>query len=357
MFRVPALPHRTVFAGLLLLSGLLAGCATYPDSYYYEDRYAGDAYNGDYYYGREYDDRYYDVYGGWGGGYYSSVLWPTYFNYYGPWHRSGFYYGISYFPRDLYGFSFGYNRYDPWGYHHYSPYRHSWADNHYAWYGGAGWRHGLRDRNSDPRFGSARNEAERLAQMTRADRNARAYQGVDAARMQSGSDGRMSQASRFPGEQAPRGSYSREIDNGTRGPDGRYEAGRYDARTRAVPNERESRYERGESGWVSGMPARGARAGESIRGEPQPHYQSLPPGAVYKPSYSAPAGSARSEAYSRGRDAGYGAGSQSPQPMRVAPPQGSPGASTSFDRGGDSGSSRGDSQGWSRDRDDGGEPD
>jgi hypothetical protein len=173
----------------LAFATLVSGCATYSDSYYVDDRYGGD-----YYYGR--DDGYYaDPY--WGAYAYDSVLWPTY-RWYDPWYAPGYYYGINYSP-SWFGLSFGYfgrsHYYSPWAYHHYSPYRYSWWDNH-ATYGGTGWRHGYRDGYSAYRFGSARNEAERIAR-------------AEASRP------RAEAPSAYRGDAAPRGgNWSRGIDYG-----------------------------------------------------------------------------------------------------------------------------------------------
>lgn len=355
MSRVLDLPRRLSVAGVMLLSVLLSACVTYPTAYYeqsyaYDDRY-GDRYAGDYYYG-EYD--YGDGYYGWPGGYYSSVLWPTYFHYYDPWYRYGYYYGVTWFPRNWYAFSFGHHGYPWWGYHHYSPYRHSWADNH--WYGGTGWRHGYRDRYSEPRFGSARNEAERLSQLAGAERRARAVQGEEDTNP------------RYTGypvgsrDAAQPGPWSRARDDGMRGGADRYEATRFDARARGATYGQQGRYERGESGWISGAPGRGARSGfiSPSPGAPQVQGQVAPQAYPYQRGYPQPDG--RAEAYSRGRNAGHGGFQQAPAPMRIEPSRAPSAPSMSFDRGGgshrgDSGSSRGDSGGWSRGRDDGGQPD
>lgn len=345
MSRVLVLSRRVVLAGLVAATALLGGCVTYPDSYYYQDRYADDAYNGDYYYSRDYDRGYYSGYGYYG---YSSVLWPAYYNYYDPWHRSGFYYGVTYFPRDWYGYSFGFHNYDPWPYyHHYSPYRHSWSDNNHGWYGGAGWRHGNHDADSGARFGSARNEAERLAHITGADRSARAYRNdrggagygddVSLGTTTRGAGVPMGRDAMPRGAEPQRGNYSRDIDYGSRGRDAGYEGRQYQSSRRP-----DSAAPQGDAG---------------------PRYQSLRQvGPAYKPGQQAPVSQGRYENYSRDSDAGGGFQAQPqrsiepPRPQYQAPAPRDTGSFTRSDSGSrDAGPSRSDSGGWSRDRDDGGE--
>jgi len=160
----------------LLFTVLLSGCLTY-DSYgyrsdgYYEDRY----YSG----GRTYYDGYYSGYGSdyaywnhypayvYGSAYYS-VLWPVYRGYYDPFYTPGFYYGVTWYPRTYFGLGHSWHS---WPYYHpYSPYRYSYADGYYDH-----WdrrraqvsdrvRRGQSATVSNPYlYGSARNEAERLA--------------------------------------------------------------------------------------------------------------------------------------------------------------------------------------------------
>ncbi|MGD9582907.1 MAG: hypothetical protein AB7V26_04425 [Lysobacterales bacterium] len=166
---------------LVLLAVSLAACTTYQgygyrDDGYYDDRYyeGPNVYRGspaqDRYY---YDDYGYSGYDGFGYGaypYYYSSLWPIYHGYYDPFYNPHFHYGITYFPRSYYGFGyggFGYPRYQP-----YAPYRYSWYDNYF----GFGLHHERRDhRRGDSlgqrsAFGSARNQAERMAVWTGADR-------------------------------------------------------------------------------------------------------------------------------------------------------------------------------------------
>lgn len=159
----------------------LTGCVTteyvYRDRYY--DRYEGYSYDdgygrrvyvdsgshyspsyagrGDYYIGTDYG---WSDYGWYDYPAYYSVFWPMR-SWYDPYWYPGYYYGVTFFPRSYWnvGLSYGWPHYSSW---YYSPYRYSFADNYYdwrPWYGG-----GYRGQSHyAPRFGSARNEAERLS--------------------------------------------------------------------------------------------------------------------------------------------------------------------------------------------------
>ena len=187
---------RLVVLALTAVSSLLSGCATYDEySYYdrdgyYEDEYYGDRHVGRRYYYDEWGNRVYiddyDVshrYGAYYGSaswgypdyvrynYYYSALWPTYRYYYDPYWSPGFYYGVTYFPRTYFGLNVGWYS---WPYYQaYSPYRYSYYDSYYDWHGHGHHGHGGHDgprggaggNDGDPRFGSASNEAERLANM------------------------------------------------------------------------------------------------------------------------------------------------------------------------------------------------
>lgn len=152
--------------GATLLATLLGGCVYYPQYAYVADP------SGDYYYEPGYDDGYHGYvsvgYGydyGWPGYWYG--WFPTYAWYPG-W---GAYYGVTWAPR------WGWGWYDSWAwYHAYSPYRYSYYDSYYDWHGHGhhghhghgghdGPRGGAGGNDGDPRFGSASNEAERLANM------------------------------------------------------------------------------------------------------------------------------------------------------------------------------------------------
>ncbi len=146
---------------------LLSGCASY-GSYRYVERSGG---GGDYYYDR-YDrgharytyhgypfDVTYAYYP-----YYYSLFWGFRNYYYDPFFSPGFHYGVTWFPRTWFSFSLGYH---DWGqYHAYAPWRYSFWDGYYSW-SRATWRgrSGYFPTAHTPRFGSARNEAERLASL------------------------------------------------------------------------------------------------------------------------------------------------------------------------------------------------
>lgn len=168
----------TVLSALLLL----AGCVTtreviYRDRYYddgyassrYEDRYYEDGSyyappvsgRGDYYYRAPHWRASHAWY--WDYPAYYSVFWPLYRSWYDPFFHPGYYYGVTYYPRNY--FSIGFSRGWGWGGSYslfYSPYRYSWVDNYYDW---TPWHRHHHQRYSAPRYGSALNEAERLARM------------------------------------------------------------------------------------------------------------------------------------------------------------------------------------------------
>jgi hypothetical protein len=207
---------RLALIGLLLL---LAGCATYETRYVYEDGYYADGYAvrdgssyapargayGDYYVGQP-SYRYVDS----GYGYPAYLDWPAYYSvfwgfnrwYYDPFFYPGYYYGITYFPRHYhYGLSFGWSNYRysaAYRYAPYSPYRYAWHDHYYDW----SWWHARypshRDRHERPRYGSARNEAERLAWQSRA--AARSQQEWPLARQGLREDSRRADYRSRPGE-------------------------------------------------------------------------------------------------------------------------------------------------------------
>lgn len=148
----------------------LTGCVVYDGYDYYEDDYydSRPAYS----YGSRYDTSY--RYASYAPDYvywsdYYSVLWPTYRYYYDPVFSPHFYYGVTWFPVSYFGLH--YSRYQ-WPYYHaYAPYRYSYWDNYYDWR----WRSPTVYSRPDgrynynygqgyyPRYGSARNEAERIA--------------------------------------------------------------------------------------------------------------------------------------------------------------------------------------------------
>jgi hypothetical protein len=147
---------------------LLSGCVTYP-TYTYDDgrnvQYVDDA---TYYVeaGNGYGDYYASDDDPWRYSAYYSLYWPIHRLYWDSYWYPDFYYGITYFPRDYFHVGWGgvWGPYRPYrGYQHwYAPYRYSWPDNHYAWY----WhrsRPQVASVNPAPRFGHARNEAERVS--------------------------------------------------------------------------------------------------------------------------------------------------------------------------------------------------
>ncbi|SDD73894.1 hypothetical protein [Aquimonas voraii] len=198
--------NRWKTALLLPLSLLLGGCVTYP-TYSYRDgtpvrdtHYVGD----DTYYSPangDYGDYYSSSYRYGSGGYryyapdyvsysaYYSLFWPLHRWYHDPYWYPDFHYGVTYFPRNYFSVSFhsGWRGHSlsHWGYgsgysialgysHWYSPYRYSWVDSYYDW---DRYRFHYRENRqghgnyapaySQPRFGNARNAAERLASRER----------------------------------------------------------------------------------------------------------------------------------------------------------------------------------------------
>ena len=185
---------RWIAAALSTL--LLSGCVT--TEYVYRDRYhdsgyAADGYyesrrysgsgtyyspsygdRGDYYYRQPQSSYYgYDDYPSWYWDYpsYYSLFWPMYRSWYDPYWHPHFYYGVTYYPRNYFSISFhsgwGWPRY---GHQYYSPYRYSWVDNYYDWrpWYGSHYYYGRHSRyySPAPRYGSARNEAERLSRLS-----------------------------------------------------------------------------------------------------------------------------------------------------------------------------------------------
>ena len=215
---------------LLIALAALGGCATTSSDYYRDGRYYGSTEYHDGYYDDGYVDRgyyrdgYYDGgYGGGdyyygdysGGGYYASdyLMWPEYYSifwpinhwYADPYYYPGYYYGVTYFPRDYWSLSLTWSnsyRYG-WGYSYgsywnYSPYRYSWADNYYDWYPWHQQHSYHRDRHQErPRYGSARNEAERVMALRQHERG----QLGSAAYRHSGV------RSSSPDRRGPRGAY------------------------------------------------------------------------------------------------------------------------------------------------------
>ena len=167
----------TILSALLLLSGCVTTREVVYRDRYYDDGYADSRYEDRYYRDGSYyappvsgrGDYYYRApsYAGsawyWDYPAYYSVFWPLYRSWYDPFFHPGYYYGVTYYPRNY--FSIGFSRGWGWGGSlslFYSPYRYSWVDNYYDW---TPWHHHRHRHHTAPRYGSALNEAERLARM------------------------------------------------------------------------------------------------------------------------------------------------------------------------------------------------
>ncbi len=180
---------RRLFAFALALS--LGGCATYETRYYdeYDDGYyaASDDGHGDYYVGQpsyRYVDRYdYPGYLAWPA--YHSMFWGISRWYHDPFYYPGYYYGVTYFPRGYFAWSSGWTRHRfdvAHRYFPYSPYRYAWHDHYYDWEPWYRTYPSHRYWHPEPRYGSARNEAERLAWESRERSRGPRYRDVDAPR-------------------------------------------------------------------------------------------------------------------------------------------------------------------------------
>ncbi len=334
------------------LAVAVSGCATYPATYYYPGgagEYAAEPYDdgrGDYYYGER------DYYGGYGYGsswpYYYSVLYPSYSSWYDPWWSPSYYYGITYFPSTWFGIGIGY--WDAWPYYHaYAPYRYSFWDSYYDWYGGYGgyghhhdydsqggpnWRENYRDHAGYGRYGSARNEAERIAHLMGADRYETGAKSSDrrapttgdwrdsarssAMALSSRSHGAPDWRGRSGGSSAVVPTYASQVapaaGGGARGQAERWQQGTpsqpmesttYAPRSRAGGGASGERYvyprqsagSAGNGEWVAPMPARGQpygrRAPTDGGGAGASNYQSAPgPGyeSAPAPRYERPRG-------------------------------------------------------------------
>ncbi len=189
---------------------MLSGCVysqevvqreRYAPGPYYEDAYSGspeyyregDSYytpsygnRGDYYSGSRYGSSYGSSYGGsYGAGYdsyygssfgvsyfdypfYYSLFWPINRYYYDPFAYPSYHYGVTWFPRNYLGLSLSYN--NGWrghGWLSYSPYRNSWVDSYYDWGRWYNTYPSYRQHYPTPRYGDARIEASRLADLRR----------------------------------------------------------------------------------------------------------------------------------------------------------------------------------------------
>jgi hypothetical protein len=171
---------------LLLTALSLSACATdyrgYGGVHHYDatPTYVGSASyyrpaaaaRGDYYYGISYAASYH--YPLWiDYPYYYSLFWPLQRGFYDPYWHPGFYYGVTYFPRNYFSISlYGghrsyYRHYGHYGFA-YSPYRLSWVDHYYDWYPYHRYYPRHASRWYAPRFGNPRHEAERLSRWTQA---------------------------------------------------------------------------------------------------------------------------------------------------------------------------------------------
>ena len=176
---------------LVLAALLLAGCAT-TRPYYYDD---GDYSRGDRYYDDRYDARYDDRYGdryvgsryaagGYGGGdywygvdahypgyfatpYYYSLFWPLNRWAYDPYWYPGYHYGVTWFPRNYFGFGLSWSSgWSHWGHFAYSPYRWGWSDWYYDWRPWYRQYPHYAQYYVRPRHGDVHHEAERLAALS-----------------------------------------------------------------------------------------------------------------------------------------------------------------------------------------------
>ena len=173
---------------ILVAAAVLTGCVTtrevvYREPYqgvpggshvgggtYYDPGYAG---SGDYYYG----SANYGGYAGYGASYgvsyfdyplYYSLFWPINRWYYDPFVYPGYHYGVTWFPRNYFSVSLSYgNSWNRHGWMSYSPYRYSWVDNYYDWRPWYDRYPSYRNHYPKPRYGDARVEAQRLADLRR----------------------------------------------------------------------------------------------------------------------------------------------------------------------------------------------
>lgn len=131
----------------------------YQSDSYYSPSHSG---YGDYYVGASYDSRYFDYPA------YYSVFWPINRWYYDPYAYSGYYYGVTWFPRSYFGLNLSYgNHWRNHGWLSYSPYRYSWVDNYYDWRPWYDRYPNYQRHYPTPRYGDARVEASRLADLRR----------------------------------------------------------------------------------------------------------------------------------------------------------------------------------------------
>ncbi|MFA5683237.1 MAG: hypothetical protein WCZ65_00100 [Lysobacteraceae bacterium] len=186
---------------------LLSGCVTateyrrYDDGYYYSgyrDEYGNPVHvDGSTYYSPAYEDSGDYYYGDYGYDYghsnyvdypyYYSVFWPLNRWYVDPYWHPGFYYGVTYYPRNY--FSIGFTRVGGWygswsggyygprwsSYYAYSPYRLSWVDHYYDWTPWYRRYPSYANVHYSPRYGNARYEQQWLSRQLRNERDYRQY--------------------------------------------------------------------------------------------------------------------------------------------------------------------------------------
>jgi hypothetical protein len=138
---------------------------------YYADPYRG---RGDYYYGVAASSYRYPLWVD--NPYYYSLFWPLQRSFHDPFWHPGFYYGVTYFPRNYFSVSlYGGHRsryYSSFSSFAYSPYRLAWVDHYYDWYPHYRYYPSYVSGRYAPRFGNARHEAERLSHWGRGSRSA-----------------------------------------------------------------------------------------------------------------------------------------------------------------------------------------
>ena len=135
---------------------------------YYAPGYGG---YGDYYSGTSYYGSSSSYGGGFGVSYfdypfYYSVFSPISRWYYDPFVYPGYYYGITWFPRSYLSLSYS-GGWRGQGWLSYSPYRGAWVDSYYDWRPWYNRYPTYRDYYPTPRYGDARVEASRLAELRR----------------------------------------------------------------------------------------------------------------------------------------------------------------------------------------------
>ncbi len=234
---------------LLTAAVVLSGCVTtrevvYREPYSSDGYYAqapayerqGDSYYspsysgyGDYYVGASYDSRYFDYPA------YYSVFWPINRWYYDPYAYSGYYYGVTWFPRSYFGLNLSYgNHWHNHGWLSYSPYRYSWVDNYYDWRPWYDRYPSYQHHYPTPRYGDARVEASRLADLRRPVARHSYYGDNGGNRIQSGNRAPSYTGNRAGNYGSPRDAAVRRV--GTGAPRATPNTGVFGNPTRSLPN-------------------------------------------------------------------------------------------------------------------------